>query len=73
MPRLINSGRRGAEISRLPSLFKESDIKIDRRAQNTEMAMMIAKGAQQQRKGVNTLAPDLLRYPIATRVCVNRK
>jgi hypothetical protein len=37
------------------------------------MAMMIAKGAQQQRKGVNTLAPDLLRYPIATRVCVNRK
>jgi hypothetical protein len=25
---------------------------IDRRVQNTEMAMMIAKGAQQQRNGV---------------------
>jgi hypothetical protein len=31
------------------------------------MAMMIAKGVQQD-KGVNTLAPDLLRYPIATGV-----
>jgi hypothetical protein len=30
--------------------------------------MMIAKGAQQTMQGVNTLAPDLLRYPIATRV-----